>query len=116
MLGGSGDAMPGANPSDGAADGVGSTPPIFSGSTGKSGTSGAAASAPHGQCDCPAAGWSDAFLIAMVWVAIGSVGSEQMRTVIDPDASLSIIQPGATNTRAANAKISGNSKRPGRRK
>src|SRR3546814_10578420 len=84
----------------------------------RSGTIGALASAPHGQCCCTApASWLPAFASGIVIVPPGLAGAEQMRTVIDPPASLSIIQPGATSIRAASASSSGrSSKMPGRRK
>src|SRR5690606_8760289 len=53
VLGGSGEAMPGAKPSEGIAGGAGSTRTGAAGSAGASGTIGATASAPHGQCCCP---------------------------------------------------------------
>src|SRR3546814_14564595 len=90
--------MPGGKPSDGTGAVLGSRAGGAAASTGRSGTIGALASAPHGQCCCTApASWLPAFSSGIVIVPPGLAGSEQMRTVIDPPASLSIIQPGATS-------------------
>src|SRR3546814_1640886 len=62
VLGGSGEAMPGAKPSDGTGAGTGSIAGGAAASTGRSGTIGALASAPHGPCCCTApASWLPAF-------------------------------------------------------
>src|SRR3546814_8972362 len=55
VLGGSGEAMPGAKPSEGRATGAGSAAASMAGSTGAAGVTGATASAPHGQCCWPSA-------------------------------------------------------------
>src|SRR3546814_16483782 len=56
---------------------------------------GAPASAPHGQFFCVSPpSWLPAFSSGIVIIPPGLAGSEQMRTVIEPPASLSIIQPG----------------------
>src|SRR3546814_12429046 len=85
--------MPGAKPSDGTGAGTGSIAGGAAASTGRSGTIGALASAPHGQCCCTApASWLPAFSSGIVIVPPGLAGSEQMRTVIDSPASLSILR------------------------
>src|SRR3546814_7558717 len=74
--------MPGAKPSDGTGAGTGSIAGGAAASTGRSGTIGALASAPHGQCCCTApASWLPAFSSGIVIVPPGLAGSEQMRTV-----------------------------------
>src|SRR3546814_11837134 len=94
--------MPGAKPSDGTGAGTGSIAGGAAASTGRSGTIGALASAPHGQCCCTApASWLPAFSSGIVIVPPGLAGSEQVRTVIDPPASPPNTQPRATSLRAA---------------